>query len=258
MNPINKTIIIIGGAGLLGTEFAKTLAAQGDNVVVADFNIEAAAAVCENLILEGVEQRQLMASTVNIVEKDSILILIDEVQQRFGSIDGVVNTAYPRNKNYGKKFEQVEFSDFCENTNLNLGGYFLVAQQFAEHFSNHGGGDIINISSIYGVIAPKFEVYNNTSMTMPVEYAVIKSGLIHLGRYIAKYYRGRKVRINTISPGGIFDNQDESFVSRYDKNCNSIGMLSPKDISNVVQFIFSNSSSGISGQNIIVDDGFTL
>ena len=258
MSSIKKTIIIIGGAGLLGTEFAKTIASKGDNVVVADFNIEAATAVCNNLISSNIDQSQVMAATVNIVEKDSILTLIDLVQQRFGSIDGVVNTAYPRNANYGRKFEQVEFSDFCENTNLNLGGYFLVAQQFAEYFSKHDGGDIINISSIYGVIAPKFEVYDNTPMTMPVEYAVIKSGLIHLGKYIAKYYRGKKVRINTISPGGIFDNQNEAFVSQYNENCNSVGMLSPKEIANVVQFIFSNASHGISGQNIVVDDGFTL
>jgi NAD(P)-dependent dehydrogenase (short-subunit alcohol dehydrogenase family) len=258
MNSIKKTIIVIGGAGLLGSEFANTLATQGDNVVVADFNIEAATAVCDNLISAGVEQSQLMAITVNIVEKDSILILINAVQQRFGSIDGVVNTAYPRNANYGKKFEQVEFSDFCENTNLNLGGYFLVAQQFAEYFSNSGGGDIINISSIYGVIAPKFEVYDNTSMTMPVEYAVIKSGLIHLGKYIAKYYRGKKVRINTISPGGIFDNQNEVFVNNYNKQCLSKGMLLPEDIAEALVFILSNKSKCINGQNIVVDDGFSI
>ena len=258
MDSIKKTIIIIGGAGLLGTEFAKKLSEKRDNVVVADFNIEAASAVCDSLISGGVEQSQLMATTVNIVDKDSIHTLINTVKKRFGSIDGVVNTAYPRNENYGRKFEDVEFSDFCENTNLNLGGYFLVAQQFAEYFSKNNGGDIINISSIYGVIAPKFEVYENTAMTMPVEYAVIKSGLIHLGKYIAKYYRCKKVRINTISPGGIFDNQNEAFVSQYNKNCNSVGMLSPKEIANVVQFIFSNASHGISGQNIVVDDGFTL
>ncbi|NQZ26991.1 MAG: SDR family oxidoreductase [Colwellia sp.] len=258
MDSIIKTFIIIGGAGLLGTEFSKILSENGDNVVVADFNIDAATSVCDKLISAGVEQSQLMATTINIVEKDSILMLINKVQQRFGSIDGVVNTAYPRNANYGRKFEQVEFADFCENTNLNLGGYFLVAQQFAEYFSKNNGGDIINISSVYGVIAPKFEIYDGTPMTMPVEYAVIKSGLIHLGKYIAKYYRGKKVRINTISPGGIFDNQNESFVSRYNDNCNSVGMLSPKEIANVVQYIFSSSSHGISGQNIIVDDGFTL
>lgn len=253
-----KTIIIIGGAGLLGTQFTKTLVNYNANVVVADFNVDAAQLVCDNLIQEGVKPDKLMAAAINIVDKESILSLIESVLLKCGHISGVVNTAYPRNNNYGRKFEDVDFSDFCENTNLNLGGYFLVSQVFAEYFSNNRGGDIINISSIYGVIAPKFEVYDNTSMTMPVEYAVIKSGLIHLGEYISKYYRGKGVRINTISPGGIFDNQDDKFVSQYNKQCNSTGMLSPVEVANVVSFILSGLSSGISGQNIIVDDGFVL
>lgn len=258
MSTMKKTIVIIGGAGLLGKEFVNTLVHQGNNVVVADYNMQAAQTVCDDLIKLGAENRQLMAATVNIVDKDSILALIKLVEVHFGSIHGVVNTAYPRNSNYGRKFEEVEFSDFCENTNLNLGGYFLVAQQFAEYFSKNGGGDIVNISSIYGVVAPKFEVYDNTAMTMPVEYAVIKSGLIHLGKYISKYYRGKKVRINTISPGGIFNNQDEQFVDKYNENCNAIGMLTPVEIANVVLFVLSSTSRGISGQNIIVDDGFVL
>ncbi len=258
MNSMNKTIIVIGGAGLLGTEFTSTLANQGDNVVVADYNIEAAKTVCDNLILAGIEPNQLMATTVNIVEKNSILNLIKSVLRRFGSIDGVVNTAYPRNENYGRKFEDVEFSDFCENSNLNLGGYFLVAQQFAEYFSKNSGGDIINISSVYGVIAPKFEVYEGTQMTMPVEYTVIKSGLIHLGKYIAKYYKGKGVRVNTISPGGILNNQNEIFVTNYNKQCLSKGMLLPSDIAEVLLFILSNKSKYINGQNIVVDDGFSI
>jgi NAD(P)-dependent dehydrogenase (short-subunit alcohol dehydrogenase family) len=258
MNLSGKTIIIIGGAGLLGEQFSKTLAYNYANVVVADFDLFAAQVVCDNLVLGGADSTSFLAATVNIVDKDSIISLIEIVQNKFGSIDGIVNTAYPRNTNYGRKFEDVEFSDFCENTNLNLGGYFLVSQIFAEYFSEHSGGDIVNISSIYGVIAPKFEIYIDTSMTMPVEYAVIKSGLIHLGKYIAKYYRGKNVRINTVSPGGILNNQDEQFIGKYNDQCNSVGMLTPDEIANVVLFILSDLSRGISGQNLVVDDGFCL
>jgi len=258
MNLTGKTLVVIGGAGLLGKQFVKTLINADANIVVADYNLEAADEVCNALVSQGVKSSTLMAASVNIVDKESLQKLIEDSINRFGCISGVVNTAYPRNANYGRKFEDVEFKDFCENTNLNLGGYFLTSQVFAEYFSKSLGGDIINISSIYGVIAPKFEIYDNTPMTMPVEYAVIKSGLIHLGQYIAKYYRGKNVRINTVSPGGIFDNQHESFVSQYNKHCNSVGMLSPEDIANVVSFIFSGASNGISGQNIVIDDGFTL
>jgi len=253
-----KVVIVIGGVGLLGKQFVKALYDSNNIVVIADYNVGAAESFKKELVDSGCTAANLSAHFVDITAKESILSLINYVSSNYGKINGVVNTAYPRNARYGRKFEKVEFSDFCENTNLNLGGYFLVAQQFAEYFSSHNGGDIINIASIYGVIAPKFEVYEDTTMTTPVEYAAIKSALIHLGKYIAKYYRGKKVRINTISPGGILDGQNELFLSKYNANCNSKGMLAPKQIADVVVFMLSDQSAGISGQNIIVDDGFIL
>ena len=159
----------------------------------------------------------------------------------------MVNAAYPRNKNYGRHFFDVEYEDFCENVSVHLGGYFLTSQQFAKYFAETGCGNIINISSVYGVIAPKFEIYKDTPMTMPVEYAAIKSALIHLTKYMAKYLKDKNVRVNCISPGGILD-----------KHCLSKGMLDPEDIMGALVFLLSDASKFINGQNIIVDDGFTL
>ena len=155
-------------------------------------------------------------------------------------------------------FEQVEYNDFCENTNLHLGGYFLVAQQLCIYFKKQGFGNIINMSSIYGVIAPRFEVYNKTLMTMPVEYSVIKSGILHLTRYIAKYYKGANIRCNSVSLGGIEDGQDKSFLEAYKSFALNKGMLDPSDIIGTIVFLLSNMSQFINGQNIIVDDGWTL
>lgn len=254
-----KTFVIVGGAGLLGAKISSVLASKGHNVVIADFNESSAKAQRLELLKKKVIQKsQIIATSVNIVDKKSIVNLIKSSEQYFGNIDGVVNTAYPRNENYGKKFEDVEFQDFCENTSLHLGGYFLISQQFAEYFSGIGGGNIVNISSVYGVIAPKFDIYKDTSMTMPVEYAVIKSGLIHLSKYVAKYYKGKGIRINTISPGGILDGQSEKFIKKYNDNCLSKGMLAPADVANAVYFLLSESSTFINGQNIIVDDGFSI
>ena len=122
-----------------------------------------------------------------------------------------INNAYPRNKNYARHFFDVEHSDFVENLGLNLGGYFTTSQQFAKYFQKQNHGNIINVSSIYGVVSPKFEIYKGTKITVPVEYAAIKSGLIHLTRYMAKYFKGMNIKVNTLSPGGILDNQPESF-----------------------------------------------
>jgi NAD(P)-dependent dehydrogenase (short-subunit alcohol dehydrogenase family) len=121
-----------------------------------------------------------------------------------------------------------------------------------------GGGHIVNISSIYGVVAPKFEVYADTPMTMPVEYAAIKAGLIHLTKYMAKYFRGMNIKVNALSPGGIFDHQPEAFLAKYKEQCLNKGMLDKSDMKGTLVYLLSDMSKYVNGQNIVVDDGFSL
>jgi NAD(P)-dependent dehydrogenase (short-subunit alcohol dehydrogenase family) len=173
-------------------------------------------------------------------------------------MDAVVNSAYPRNRNYGRKLEDVTYEDFCENVGLHLGGYFLVMQQFGLFFKKQGDGNIVNIASIYGTMAPRFDMYKGTSMTMPVEYAAIKAAVVHLTRYFAQYFKVDGIRVNCISPGGIIDNQDEKFLREYNSRCGDKGMLDPQDISGSVLFLLSDASQYITGQNLIVDDGFSI
>jgi len=253
----NKIVVITGGAGLLGQEFAKTVMQNNGIVIIADFNEERGIAVTKNLeeqILTGSISFQLL----DINNKQSISSLITILDQKYGKIDALVNNAYPRNKNYGRKFEDVTYEDFCENISINLGGYFLTSQQFLGYFCKQGFGNVINISSIYGVIAPRFEIYNNTSMTMPVEYAAIKSALIHLTKYMAKYYKGKNIRVNSISLGGLFDNQPAPFIEGYKSHSLNKGMLDKSDISGTLVYLLSDLSAFVNGQNVIVDDGFTL
>lgn len=238
-----KVVVVIGGSGLLGREFVRSIAAHGGHPVIADKIIQ--------------PDTRHLSVCVDINSKESVLELIDAVDRRYGRIDAVVNSAYPRNANYGKKFFDVTYEDFCENISLNLGGLFLVCQQMAEYFKNQGHGNIINIASIYGVISPKFELYGNTSMTMPVEYAAIKSAIIHLTRYIAKSLTRLNIRVNAISPGGIQDKQPEVFLNAYKQLCLNKGMLEPNDITGALVFLLSDMSSYLNGQNLIVDDGLT-
>jgi len=195
---------------------------------------------------------------VDINSKASVMALISAVHARYGRIDAVVNSAYPRNAQYGRKFFDVTHEDFCENISLNLGGMFLVCQKMAEYFQQQGHGNIVNIASIYGVTAPKFEIYENTAMTMPVEYAAIKSAVIHLTKYMAKYLKGSHIRVNSISPGGILDKQPAAFLTAYKKLCNDKGMLDPVEITNALLFLISDISLYINGHNLIVDDGFSV
>jgi len=239
-----KVVIVIGGSGLLGRDFVRGIAEHGGHPVVADLNIQS--------------DSKHFTVNVDINSKESVSQLIEAVHHRYGRIDAVVNSAYPRNANYGKAFFEVTHEDFCENVSLNLGGVFLICQKLAEYFKNQGYGNIVNIASIYGVITPKFDLYKDTSMTMPIEYASIKSALIHLTKYIAKYLSQLNIRANLISPGGILDQQPQAFINAYNKLCFNNGLMAPSDVTGTLIFLLSDMAPYINGQNIIVDDGITV
>ena len=252
-----KVIVITGGAGLIGQEFAKAVMSQGGIAVIADIDEERIQYTVKELA-QKFPSGKIDAFKLNVISKDSLQECINYVDRKYKKIDALINNAYPRNENYGRHFFDVEYDDFVENLGMNLGGCIIPSQLFSLYFQKQGYGNIINISSIYGVIAPKFEIYDNTEMTMPVEYAAIKSGMLHLTKYMAKYFKGKNIRVNAISPGGILDSQPREFLSEYNQQCSTKGMLDPKDLNGVLIFLLSDMSSYINGQNIIIDDGFTL
>ncbi|WP_148570683.1 oxidoreductase [Aliarcobacter cryaerophilus] len=253
----NKVVVITGGAGLIGKEFVKAVIENGGIAIIADINEQIGEEVKENLS-EELNTTNIDFIKLDITSKESLNKCINYLDKKYERIDALVNNAYPRNKNYGRHFFDVEYEDFIQNLGLNLGGYFTASQQFAQYFQKQGYGNIVNISSIYGVVAPKFEVYENTTMTMPVEYAAIKSGLIHLTKYMAKYFKGMNIKVNALSPGGIFDHQPEAFLEKYKENCLNKGMLDNSDLKGTLVYLLSDMSKYVNGQNIVVDDGFSL
>lgn len=253
----DKVVVITGGAGLIGREFVQAVVENGGVAVIADNNRITGNKVRDELNRE-LNSEKIDFVNLDITLKESLQSTVRYLDEKYHKIDALVNNAYPRNKDFGRHFFDVEYSDFCENINMNLGGYFLASQQFAYYFKNQGYGNIINISSIYGVVAPKFEIYKDTNMTVAVEYAVIKSALLHLTKYMAKYFKGMNIRVNSISPGGVFDNQPESFLNAYRNNCIEKGMLDKGDLKGTLVYLLSDMSRYVNGQNITVDDGFTL
>jgi NAD(P)-dependent dehydrogenase (short-subunit alcohol dehydrogenase family) len=253
----DKVVVVTGGAGALGRSFVDAIARQGGIAIVADVNIEAARRVADEWLVQP-GWGSIVAAELDITLEGSVCALIDRLHERFGRIDAVVNNAYPRNKNYGRRLEDVAYKDFCENVNSHLGGYFLVAQQFCLAFKEQGHGNLINMSSIYGSMAPRFEVYEGTPMTMPVEYAVVKSAVVHLTRYFAQYFKGHGIRVNALSPGGILATQPPDFLAAYNAHCASKGMLAPEDVVGALLFLLSDESRYMTGQNLFVDDGFSI
>ncbi len=255
INLEDKTILVMGAAGQIGRAITKAALRAGANVVALDRD----AKLLNEIEVEN--ENRLHRVTVDMTTKSSILSVFASVHKDIGLINGAVNAAYPRNENYGRKFFDVEYKDFCENLSLHLGGYFLFMQVCANYTnSNNHPFSLVNLSSIYGSLPPRFEIYDGTDMTMPVEYAAIKSGLEHVTRYINAYMKGRggSFRANCISPGGIMTGQDRSFVENYGRHCLNKGLLSSDDVVGSVVFLLSDASRHIAGQNLIVDDGFSI
>lgn len=253
----NNVVVITGGAGLIGQEFAKSIINHGGIAVIADID-DTNGTTCVSRIKKELDTSDIIFHQIDVTSKDTIQKCIDKVHQKYGRIDALINNAYPRNENYGRHFFEVEYQDFLENLGLNLGGCLIPSQLFSQYFENQGRGNIINISSIYGVIAPKFEIYENTDMTVPIEYVAIKSGLIQLTKYMAKYFKGLNIRVNSISPGGIYDNQNNQFILKYNQECSIKGMLDKEDLNGALVFLLSDMSSYINGINLVVDDGFSI
>jgi NAD(P)-dependent dehydrogenase (short-subunit alcohol dehydrogenase family) len=252
----DKVIVITGGAGHIGSEFVRAVAAYSAVAVVADSSEAVGRALAEGITAENGGRVEFVP--MDITSKNSATRVISLLHEKYGRIDALVNNAYPRNSRYGRRFEDVTYEDFCDNVGMHLGGYFLMAQQFGSYFKEQGHGIIVNMASIYGVVPPRFAIYDDTSMTMPVEYAAIKSAVIHLTKYLARYYGGSNIRVNCISPGGILDQQPEGFLEKYRIHALSKGMLDPRDISGTLLFLLSDMSAFINGQNLVVDDGWSL
>ena len=246
------SILVIGAAGLLGREVVLSLLEQGATVIAADINMEQLNCRFQEPLSRS---DKLTLAPLDITDEESVKTFFGAIS----NLQGVVNCAYPRNSEYGKAFLDVSYASFNDNMSLHLGSAFLILQQSAQLFNRLKSPlSVVNMASIYGVIAPKFELYNETSMTMPVEYAAIKSAIVHLNKYVSAYIKDSRFRVNSVSPGGLMDAQDERFLTRYKQRTRGTGMLGAADMVGAVVFLLSKQSQFMTGQNLIIDDGFTL
>ena len=256
-NLSGKVYVITGGAGLLGREFVKTIVENKGTAIIADKN-EVLGLKVKKRISKEFNSSKVDFVKIDINSKNKLNNIIEYLDKKYGRIDALINNAYPKNKNYGKSFFDIEYKDFVQNLEMHLGGYFLTSQKFSKYFKKQGYGNIINICSIYGTIVPRFGLYDENFLPTPIEYIVIKSGIIHLTKYMAKFFHGMNIRVNSLSPGGIYDKQPENFVQKYKKLSINKGMLNVNDLNGSLLFLLSDMSKYLNGQNIIVDDGFSL
>ena len=242
-NLSEKVIVVTGGSGLLGQSIIKQIKTEGGTAINAD--ITNVTNLSEGLV------------KCDVTNSNSIQSCINSIIEQFGKIDGWVNNAYPRTNDWGDHFEDIKLNSWNKNIEIQLNSVFVCCQEVLKIMKSQKFGSIVNIASIYGIVGPDFSIYEGTSMTMPAAYSAIKGGVINFSRYLASYYGPYNIRINCVSPGGIFDNQASIFVSQYEIKVPLRRMGVPQDISPSVVFLLGNDSAYITGQNIIIDGGWT-
>ncbi len=263
----DRAAVVTGGVGLLGKEFCKTLAEAGASVAVVDLNGDAASKVADELVKSGYKAAGI---AVDITKPESVNAMAASVIANFGRLDILVNSAALDPKfdpDAAAKgiapgaFEDYPLSDWNAALNVNLTGMFLVTQACVKQMNAQGKkGSIINICSTYGLNGPDQRIYIKDGKRVafkPVYYTVTKAGVLGFTKYIAAYYAETEIRVNALTPGGVFNNHEDYFVKNYSAKT-ILGRMAKKDEMNgALLFLASDASSYMTGNNVIVDGGWT-
>lgn len=263
----DRVAIVTGGGGQLGFEFCKTLAEAGAAVVAADLNMDLATRAANHLSDCGYAS---LAFPLDVTRLESTRELVAETMKRFGRLDILVNSAGldpkfdPDAMDKGVApgaFEDYPLEQWNAALNVNLTGLFLVTQACVRPMIERGKkGSIINICSTYGLNGPDQRIYIKDGKRVafkPVYYTTTKAGVMGFTRYLAAYYAGTEIRVNALTPGGVFNNHEDYFVKNYSAKT-ILGRMAKKDEMNgALLFLASDASSYMTGNNVIVDGGWT-
>lgn len=269
MNEINKIFnlkdkvaVVTGGNGQLGTEYVKSLAENGAKVAVFDMGDGL------NDELKNISKKyEVEFFKVDITKKEQVEEALKKIEKKMGVPSVLINNAAldappGSNPEENKSFEDYSLKTWQAVLDVNLTGVFICCQVIGGRMAKSGGGSIVNISSTYGLVSPNQNIYKyreklGKPFIKPISYSATKSALLNMTRYLATYWAEKNVRVNTLCPAGVFNNQDEEFVKNYTNLVPMKRMAKKNEYNGAILFLSSDASSYMTGSNLIVDGGWT-
>jgi NAD(P)-dependent dehydrogenase (short-subunit alcohol dehydrogenase family) len=251
-----KIVAMTGAAGILGQGAVAAFLAAGARVCALDRS----AADLDKL---GAHGDRLLKIVTDVSDADSVRHAAERLHRTWGTADVLFNNAATKSENFFAPFEDFPLADWNAVLAVNLTGAMLCAQAFGAPMAARGRGAIVNTLSIYGIVAPDQRIYEGSeyegrAINTPAIYSASKAGLWGLTQYLASYWGGRGVRVNAITPGGVFSGQNETFVRNYSQRVPLGRMAQREDIVNGMVFLASDASSYLNGHNLVVDGGWTV
>ena len=265
-----RVVVVTGGGGLLGSQHAEVIAELGGHPVLVDLKIDQS-----HELVEGIQQKygvSALAVAADITSEDAVREVLNTVIKSYGRVDGLINNAANNPKvesgensdSSWSRLESYPLNLWAQDLAVGLTGALICSRVVGSHMALQGHGVIINIASDLGVIAPDQRIYADPEMPVeqqpvkPVSYSVVKHGIIGMTKYLATYWADSGVRVNAISPGGIYNDQPEDFVQRL-TNLIPVGRMARHDeYKGTIAFLLADASSYMTGANVVVDGGRTV
>ena len=251
----NKVVVLTGAMGFLGMKYWETFSEEGMYVAGVDLHMPSLVTFVEN---NGLHHLGIAA---DISDKYSVGRVFEEVLNQYGKVDVLINNAAAHQTNYindeATKFEDYPLDMWQQNLDVNLTGAFLCCQAAVAIMKKQGYGNILNIGSVYGVVGADQRIYGNSNINSSAAYATTKGGLVNLTRYLAAYLQGTGIRVNCLSPGGVYNGQDPEFVKNYEYRTMLGRMAEPEELVDAVLYLISDKSSFMTGNNLVLDGGWT-
>lgn len=250
-----KVIIITGGMGLIGKAFAEASVQFGAHVVIADREGTGPEEHAENLSKRF--KREMLGITIDVAIRKDVEKLKKVTSEKFERIDGLVNCHQNKTAKFFAKFEEYKDEDWDAVVETNLKGTYLTCQIIGGYMAEKGRGSIVNLPSTYSVVAPNQNLYKGTSLGCPAAYSASKGGVMALSQYLSTYWADKGVRVNQITPHGVWNNHEEAFETNFSNFSPLKRMSYNHEVAGAVVFLLSDASSYVTGDNIRVDGGWT-